>query len=71
MPIVHKRRTTILNDLLLGLVNAFDLKKNLVPLVVPLPLRQKGVSSGAENVFRSQPLTVTRKPSGQSTYPSR
>ena len=53
MPIAHKRRTTILNDLLLGLVDAFDLKNNLVPLVVPLPLRQKGVSSGAENVFRS------------------
>ena len=59
MPIAPKNRTTILTDLLLGLVNAFDLKKNLFPLVVPLPLRQKGVSSGAENVFRSQPLTVT------------
>ena len=51
--------TTILNDLPIGSVNVFDLKKRLDPLAVPFPLGQKGVSSGAENVFRSQPLTVT------------
>ncbi len=64
----HKLYATIPNDLLLRSVNAFDLKKSLVLLVLSLPLRQNGDSSGAENVFRSQSLAVPPKPSSHSTH---
>ena len=54
----------------LSLVIAFELKRRLDSLVVPLPLGQKGMSPGAENVFRSPPLALARKPSDHSAHSS-
>gem|GEM_PF-5649755 len=47
-----------------------DLKKHLNRLVFLLPFRQNGDSSGAANVFRTQPLAIALQPSGESARPS-
>ena len=47
-----------------------DLNKHLNWLVFSLPFRQNGDSSGAANVFRTQPLAIALQPSGESARPS-